>query len=92
MKVLAVCGTGLGSGLVLKMQAEKALGKLGRDADVEIVDISSVRAQLEGADLVITSVELASQLGEVAIPVVSVSNFIDADEMTRKLSETLTGS
>ena len=35
MKILAVCGMGLGSGLLLRMQAEKALKTLGVEADLE---------------------------------------------------------
>ncbi|HVH31853.1 MAG TPA: PTS ascorbate transporter subunit IIB, partial [bacterium] len=36
MKILAVCGMGLGSGLLLRMQAEKALRQLGVEADLEV--------------------------------------------------------
>lgn len=85
MKILAVCGMGLGTGLILRMQAEKALQRLGVDADLEVTDIGSARAMAMTADMIITSSELADQLGEVRAKIVAIHNFIDLDEMTAKL-------
>ena len=85
MKILAVCGMGLGSGLLLRMQAEKALKKLGIQADVEVCDMGSARALAPRADLIITSAELAQQLGKVKPRIVTISNFIDLQEMVTKL-------
>lgn len=85
MKILAVCGMGLGSGLLLRMQAEKALRQLGVQADVEVADIGTARALAATADLIITSEELAQQLGTVKPRVVTITNFIDLAEMVAKL-------
>lgn len=85
MKILAVCGMGLGSGLLLRMQAEKAVKRLGIDAEVEVADIGSARGGSQGADLIVTSAELAAQLGDMKVPVVVVTNFVDLDEMAAKL-------
>ena len=85
MKILAVCGMGLGSGLLLRMQAEKALRQLGVQADVEVADIGTARALAASADLIITSEELAQQLGTVKPRVVTITNFIDLNEMVTKL-------
>src|SRR2546425_6137383 len=90
MKILAVCGMGLGSGLLLRMQAEKALRQLGIvDADLEVADIGSARAMAQTADLIITSNELAEQLGKVKPRVVTISNFVDLKEMVEKLRAAL---
>jgi ascorbate PTS system EIIB component len=85
MKILAVCGMGLGSALVLRMQAEKALKELGLTADLEVTDIGTARAVAPSADLILTSEELAPQLGAVKPKVVTISNFIDLREMVTKL-------
>jgi PTS system ascorbate-specific IIB component len=85
VKILAVCGMGLGSGLLLRMQAEKALRQLGVQADVEVADIGTARALAATADLIITSEELAQQLGTVKPRVVTITNFIDLNEMVTKL-------
>jgi PTS system ascorbate-specific IIB component len=85
MKILAVCGMGLGSALILRMQAEKALKQLGLDAELEVADIGTARAVAPSADLILTSEELAPQLGTVKPRVVTISNFIDLPEMVTKL-------
>lgn len=85
MKILAVCGMGLGSGLILRMTAEKALKQLGLEADLEVADIGTARAVASSADLILTSQELAEQLGQVKPRVVTVTNFIDVEEMKTKL-------
>ncbi len=88
-KILAVCGMGLGSGLLLRLQAEKALKQLEVEADVEVADIGSARALASGADVVVTSDELAAQLGEVKSQVVTITNFVDLNEMVSKLGAAL---
>lgn len=85
MKILAVCGMGLGSALILRMQAEKALRALDLEADLEVADIGTARAAAGNADIILTTEELAEQLGEVKPKVVTISNFIDLDEMVAKL-------
>lgn len=89
MKILTVCGMGLGSGLLLRMQVEKALRQLGVKADVEVSDMGSARALAQTADLVVTSPELAQQLGNVKPPVVTIVNFVSLDEMLSKLGPVL---
>ena len=89
MKILAVCGMGLGSALILRMQAEKALKQLGLDAELEVADIGTARAVAPSADLILTSDELAQQLGTVKPRVVTISNFIDLQEMVTKLKAAL---
>jgi PTS system ascorbate-specific IIB component len=85
VKILAVCGMGLGTSLILRMNAEKALKQLGIEADVEVSDMGSARALAATADLVLTSEELAEQLGPVKPKVITISNFIDLNEMVTKL-------
>jgi PTS system ascorbate-specific IIB component len=91
VKILAVCGMGLGSGLLLRMQAEKALKQLGRTADLEVTDIGTARALAPTADLILTSEELAEQLGPVKPRVVTITNFIDINEMVQKLGDAIAG-
>jgi PTS system ascorbate-specific IIB component len=89
MRILAVCGMGLGSGLLLRMQAEKALARLGVSADVEVADVNSARAMKNSFDLIVTSDDLVAQIGDTKVPVVTISNFVNLEEMVTKLSEAL---
>ena len=86
MKIIAVCGMGIGTSVLLKMNIEAALEKLGVDAEVEAADISSARGAAASADLVMTSAELAPEIGDVDAPVIVVDNFVDLDEIEEKLA------
>lgn len=85
LKILAVCGMGIGSALILRMQVEKALKRLNLNGEVELADISTARALAMGADIIVTSAELAQQLGSVPGKIVTIKNYVDVNEMTEKL-------
>jgi hypothetical protein len=59
LKVLTVCGNGIGSSLMLAMKVQEICAEEGIDADVESCDFNS--AQGRPADLIITVKELAQQ-------------------------------
>ena len=66
MRILTVCGMGLGTGLLLRMNTEAALARIGvDDAQVEVADIATAKGMGAGYDIVLTSSELAEQLGSV---------------------------
>jgi len=83
LKVLAVCGMGLGSALLLRMTIEDVLKEAGIKAKVETADIATARGP--AVDLIITSAQLAPQLGDVPAKVVIIHNFFDKDEMREKV-------
>ncbi|SDH99697.1 PTS system IIB component, L-Asc family [Arthrobacter subterraneus] len=86
MKIVAVCGMGIGTSVLLKMNAEKVLAALGIDADVEAADIGVARGAAQTADIVLTSDELAPEIGDVPAEVIIIENFFDLDEITEKLT------
>lgn len=88
MKVVAVCGMGIGTSVMLKANIETALQDFDvDDAEVEAADISTAKGAASSADLIVTSEELADQLGDMDIPVVVVDNFFDVDEIKEKLED-----
>lgn len=60
MKILTVCGNGIGSSLMLAMKVDEICKENGIDADVESIDFGSAKGKK--ADLIITVKELAVQL------------------------------
>ena len=86
MKIVAVCGMGIGTSVLLKMNAEQVLRDLGVDGDVEAADIGVARGAAQSADIVLTSEELAEEIGEVSAKVIIIDNFVDLDEIKEKLS------
>ena len=83
MKILTVCGLGMGSSLILRMNVETVLKKHGVEANVEHMDVSA--AASANADLVITNAELVGNLQHLSCPVVVVNNYIDTNEVTQAL-------
>ncbi|EGK57566.1 MULTISPECIES: PTS sugar transporter subunit IIB [Selenomonadaceae] len=59
LKVLTVCGNGIGSSLMLAMKIQEICAEEAIDADVESCDFNS--AQGRPADLIVTVKELAQQ-------------------------------
>jgi PTS system ascorbate-specific IIB component len=90
MRILTVCGMGLGTGLLLRMNTEAALATIGvADAQVEVADIATAKGMGAGYDIVLTSSELAEQLGSVSGQLITIHNFIDMAEIESKLREAL---
>ncbi|WP_105034605.1 PTS sugar transporter subunit IIB [Cryobacterium aureum] len=89
MKIIAVCGMGIGTSVLLKMNTEKVLRTLGIDADVEAADIGVARGMARDAEIVLTSEELAEEIGDVEAQVIVIDNFFDLEEITEKLTSAL---
>lgn len=83
LRVLAVCGMGLGTALLLKMNIEEVLKDAGIEAKVEAADISIARGP--NVDLIITSPGLAPQLGDISAKIVTIHSFFDKNEMREKV-------
>lgn len=80
MKVLAVCGFGVGSSMILKMSIDKVMQNLGVEAEVENTDTNSARGM--DCDVIFTSQELANELNSsVQVPVYAVKKYMDLEEV-----------
>lgn len=87
MKILAVCGMGFGSSMVLRMTVEAVLKQLGVKATVATADIGTAKS--ENADIIVTSEEFAKILQNKGIPIITIKNYVDKTEMKEKLSNVL---
>jgi ascorbate PTS system EIIB component len=82
IKIAAICGMGLGSGLLVKMGVERVLKRNGiddRDYSVEVGDISTAKSLWP--DIFVTSTEFGARLKEQDIPVIEVHNLFDEKEI-----------
>ena len=91
MKIVVVCGMGIGTSILLKMTAENALRAMDVDADVEAADIGTARGAARTANIVLTSQELVEEIGDVPAQVIVIKNFTDVAEVTEKLQEHIEG-
>ncbi len=88
MKIIAVCGMGIGTSVLLKMNAEKVLSQLGIDATVEATDMKTARESRD-AQVILTTPDLAQLLTGLPSEVITIDHFFDLEELTKKLSASL---
>jgi len=83
MKIMAVCGHGLGSCFMLEMNIKKALKLIGVEAEVEHADLSS--ATPDAADLFVIGKDLSSSITVPENKKVVLNSIIDKKELEEKL-------
>ncbi|MCU1411386.1 MAG: ascorbate transporter subunit [Rhodoglobus sp.] len=91
MKIVTICGAGIGSSGILKVNAERVLRKLDISAEVVAADIASVREVAADAQVILTSAEFVDAIGKTNASVIVIENYFDTAELTTKL-ETALGS
>ncbi|WMC91579.1 PTS sugar transporter subunit IIB [Kineothrix sp. MB12-C1] len=91
MKILAVCGFGCGSSMILKMSLDKVCKQLDIDCEVEATDINSARGA--ACDAIFTSAELAQELkSSCNVPIYSVKKYMDLTEIREAFEKFLDGT
>jgi PTS system ascorbate-specific IIB component len=85
MKIIAVCGAGIGTSVLLKMNAEKVLRSLNLEATVEAADIETARASHD-AQILLTTPELVEKLQGLPSEVIAIDHVFDLGEIGDKLS------
>lgn len=86
MKIICVCGLGMGSSLILKMTMEKAMKKLGKQCVIEHWDAGTIGSQQ--ADVIVAAEDFREKLSDRQ-NVVFVQNIINTEEVTEKMREYL---
>ncbi len=85
MKIVTICGAGIGSSGILKVNAERVLQRLGLTATVVAADIDSVGRVAADAQVILTSAEFVEAIGPTRADVVVIENYFDTDELSTKL-------
>jgi PTS system ascorbate-specific IIB component len=89
VKIIAVCGMGIGTSVLLKINAEKVLKMLDIEATVEAADMSTARKASFDAQIILTTPELVESLRGVNAEIISIDHFFDLEELNIKLSKAL---
>ncbi|MCL2014815.1 MAG: PTS sugar transporter subunit IIB [Defluviitaleaceae bacterium] len=80
MKVLAVCGFGVGSSMILKMSLDSVFDKHGVSAEVDNIDVTTAKSV--PCDVIFTSAELKDEIqSSVSVPVYAVKKYMDKEEI-----------
>ncbi|MFZ5967157.1 MAG: PTS sugar transporter subunit IIB [Bacillota bacterium] len=86
MKILIVCGSGLGSSFMMEMSMKSIIKDLGVKAEVTHTDLGSAKG--EGADIYVGTIDIASQLDGLGGEVIALRSMIDKADMKKQLEET----
>lgn len=89
MKIVTICGAGIGSSGILKVNAERVLRKLDLEATVVAADINSVKEVAADAQIILTSAEFVDAIGKTFADVIVIQNYFDTNELTAKLEAAL---
>jgi PTS system ascorbate-specific IIB component len=88
LKILVVCGNGLGSSLIVKMSLEAILADLNIYGIVEGTSVSQASGMMYSTDLVITSTSFFKGIESVIpkdMPVITCKNIFDRIELAEKV-------
>ena len=89
VKIIAICGAGIGTSGILKVNAERVLARLGLEADVTAADIASLQNVASDAQIILTSAEFVEAIGPTNADVIVIENYFDTAELSRKLEAAL---
>lgn len=84
MKIITVCGLGVGSSLILKMTVDSAMKELGRECDIEHWDMGTVKGK--SFDMLVTTEGFKDNFADMD-NVVYINNIVDVQEVKEKLNE-----
>ncbi len=89
MLIYAVCGAGIGTSVLLKSNAERALSMLGIEAEVRAVSIDEARGADKMAQVGLATSEILGKLAGIPAEVIAINNIVDLGELGEKLKATL---
>lgn len=84
MKIMVVCGNGLGSSFIMEINVKKALTELGKSAEVDHTDLTS--AKTVQADIYFGAADIVGQLDDGKRTIVTIENMMSIPEITSKLA------
>jgi PTS system ascorbate-specific IIB component len=89
VKIVAICGAGIGSSGILKVNTERVLDRLGIEATVVAADLDSLDAVAGDAQVILTSPQFVDAIGTTFADVIVIENYFDTDELRRKIEVSL---
>ncbi|MHA1627189.1 MAG: PTS sugar transporter subunit IIB [Candidatus Asgardarchaeia archaeon] len=87
LKIITVCGVGMGSCLILRMSVEDVLKELGIPGRVEALDIAQAHGY--GADIIFGQGLHIEELKDAAPITIAINDFVDKEEIKTKLVNAL---
>jgi len=90
VKLLAICGNGLGSSLIVKMSLEEVIEELQINAIVESTSVAEAAGMMPFCDIILTSIGFWPGIQD-RVPdgkeVIVVKNLLDKEELSKAVRE-----
>lgn len=90
LKVLAACGNGMGSSLIIKMKIEKVLREMGLQCEVHHASVGQAKSDARNFDLVLVSEVFVKEFANAGnAKVVGLINLLSEEEIKTKVEAAL---
>ena len=92
LKVIAACGSGMGSSQIIKMKISKVFKKLGIDVTIQHNSVGEAKSQSSNFDVVFCSQVLTSNFKraeEAGTIIIGLKNIMSEKEMEEKIIENI---
>ena len=90
VRILAVCGCGQGSSMIMKMKVDQFLTQQNIDHSVNSCAVGEYKSELSGADIIIASTHVADEITMTGNKyVVGVRNMLSAADFGPKLMDVI---
>lgn len=86
LKILTICGSGVGTSEILRVTVRRALARLGVEADVVATDVDHVAVVGEDAQVILATADHVARLPRTYAQVIVVDNILDQAELETKLA------
>jgi ascorbate PTS system EIIB component len=90
LKVLAACGNGMGSSMIIKMKIDAVLTKMGIEHDIHHASVGMAKSDAKNYDLILVSQMFIGEFENAGnAKVVGLVNLLSEEEIKEKVSEAL---
>lgn len=90
VRIIAVCGCGQGSSMIMKMKVDQFLTQQNIDHSVNSCAVGEYKSELSGADIIIASTHVADEITVTGNKyVVGVRNMLSAADFGPKLMDVI---
>lgn len=87
LRILTICGSGIGTSEILRVTVRRALARLGVEAEVTATDIEHVGVVGEDAQVILATADWVARLPRTYAQVIVVDNILDQAELEAKLAD-----
>ncbi|WP_036451928.1 PTS sugar transporter subunit IIB [Mycoplasma buteonis] len=87
MKVLCLCGSGMGTSMIIKLKVTQALKELGIQGNVEALGLGQGKSVVNNFDVVLCTANFVSEIKNTTAKVYGLKNVMSLDEIKEALND-----